>query len=299
MNEDELNKAFHDVIVRSTPPPSMDPGRALEEARRARTRRRAAWAGIAVATLVVAGVGAGPALLAHHNGKSAGQLVAGAPTPSSLVSTPQQASTPQNGSTPRPASTITPSTRKSNDPWPEGQSDRTATTGPRATRAVTLMNDLTAVVPQGFTTPDLKFPDGRPMRWPQSQYASNDGEQDYWEYKASIPVQKGDRVGEVMVQSTTPDGKPAGDVCKLAQKFWGGTGTCSVMDVGGKKVGVVTTNGRGSYDQWAAYRYDDGTVMYFAQTKKGVEGRSPLTQPIFTPRQLAGLVVTPKFKISS
>ncbi|MFG1905169.1 hypothetical protein [Kribbella sp. NPDC048928] len=298
MNEEDLNRAFHDVIVRSTPPPSMDSGLALEEARRVRKRRRAAWAGIAVATLVVGGVGAGPALFAHHNGGSVGRMVAGDPTPSTLVSTPQKVSTPHQASTPQPASTLTPTTRKTDDPWPEGQTDRTASAGPRAARAVTLMNDLTSAVPDGFTTPDLKFPSGDPMRWPQAQYASSDGELDYWEYKASIPVQKGDRVGELMVQSTTPDGKPAGDLCKLAKKFWGGTGTCSIMNVSGKKVGVVTTNGRGSYDQWAAYRYDDGTVMYFAQTKQ-IEGRKSLTQPIFTPRQLAELVVTPKFKISA
>jgi hypothetical protein len=292
MNEDDLNRAFHDVIVRSTPPPSMDPGRALEEARRVRKRRRAAYAGIAVAALVVGGVGVGPALLSHHSGGPAGQMVAGAPTPSTLVSTPQETSTPH------PASTLTPTTRKTDDPWPEGQSDRTASAGPRAARAVTMMNDLTSLVPDGFSTPDLKFPSGDPMRWPQAQYASNDGEQDYWEYQASIPVQKGDRVGKVLVQSTTPDGKPAGDLCKLAQKFWGGTGTCSIMSVSGQKVAVVTTNGRGGYDQWAAYRYDDGTVVYFAQTKQ-IEGHKALTQPIFTPRQLAEFVLTPNFKISA
>ena len=145
--------------------------------------------------------------------------------------------------------------------------DRTATAGPRAARSVTLMNELSSSVPPGFSMPNLKYPDGRSMRWPQSQYASNAGEQDYWEYKASIPVQKDDRVGQLLVQSTTPDGKPAMDPCKLAQKFWGGTGTCTIVDVGGKKVGVVTTNGRGSYDQWAAYRHDDGTVVYLAQAK--------------------------------
>ena len=178
--------------------------------------------------------------------------------------------------------------------------DRTATAGPRAARAVTLMNDLSSSVPPGFSTPNLKYPDGRLMRWPQSQYASNAGEQDYWEYKASIPVQKDDRVGQLLVQSTTPDGKPAMDPCKLARKFWGGTGTCTIVDVGGKKVGVVTTNGHGSYDQWAAYRHGDGTVVYFAQTKKSDHPRrSPLTQPVFTPRQLAELATSAKFKIST
>ncbi|WP_328525659.1 hypothetical protein [Kribbella sp. NBC_00359] len=288
MNEEDLNEALHDVMVRSSPPPSMDPARALELGRRARRRRRVAWAGVAVVPLVVA-VGAGPALVANYTGdRSAGQMVAGG------------TGSPPPVSTPRPVSTVVPTTRKTGDPWPEGQVDRTASAGPRAARSVTLMNELSSSVPPGFSMPNLKYPDGRSMRWPQSQYASNDGEQDYWEYKASIPVQKGDRVGQLLVQSTTPDGKPAMDPCKLAQKFWGGTGTCAIVDVGGKKVGVVTTNGRGSYDQWATYRHDDGTVVIFAQAKKSdARGRSPLTQPVFTPRQLAELATSTKFKIST
>ncbi|MFG1626731.1 hypothetical protein [Kribbella sp. NPDC049227] len=287
MNEDDLNEALHDVIVRSSPPPSMDPARALDQARRARKRRRAAWAGVAVVPLVV-GVGAGPALVSSYTGnRSAGQMVAGG------------TSTTQPLPTPKPVSTMTPTTRKTGDPWPEGQADRTATAGPRAARSVTLMHDLSSSVPPGFSTPNLKYPDGRPMRSSQTQYASDDGEQDYWEYKADIPVQKDDRVGQLLVQSTTPDGKPATDPCKLARQFRSGTGTCTIVDVGGKKVGVVTTNGRGSYDQWAAYRHDDGSVVYFAQAKKSDDpGRSPLTQPVFTTRQLAELVTSAKFKIS-
>lgn len=286
MNEEDLNKALHDVIVRSSPPPSMDPARALDQARRVRKRRRGVWAGVAVVTLTV-GVGAGPALVANFTGsRSAGQMVAGGTSTTQPV--------------PTPLSTATPTTRKSGDPWPEGQVDRTATAGPRAARAVTLMHDLSSSVPPGFSTPDLKYPDGRPMRWPQGQYASNNGEQDYWEYQAVIPVQKAARVGQLAVKSTTPDGKPAMDPCKLARKFSGGTGSCTIVDVGGKKVGVVTTKGRGSYDQWAGYRHDDGTVVYLAQAKKSDDpGRSPLTQPVFTARQLAELVTSAKFKIST
>jgi len=286
MNEEDLNQAMHDVMTRSSPPPSMDPARALAQGRRARKRRRVAWAGVAVVPLVV-GVGAGPALVANYTGnRPADQMAA------SGTSTKQPVSTV--------APTVAPTTRKTGDPWPEGQTDRTATAGPRAVRAVTLMNDLSSSVPPGFSTPNLKYPDGRAMRWQQGQYASNDGEPDYWEYAASIPVQKDNRVGELRVQSTTPDGKPATDPCKLAQKFSGGTGSCTIMDVGGKKVGVVSTNGGGSYDQLAAYRHDDGTVVYLAQAKKTDRpGLSPLTQPVFTNRQLAELVTSPKFKIST
>ena len=289
MNEEDLNEAFRDVMVRSTPPPSMDPAHALDRARRTRKRRRVRWAAVAAVPLVV-GVGAAPTVIANYSGhRSVGQMVAG--------------DTGTAQPTTRPVSTVTPvapKTRKSKDPWPEGQVDRTATAGPRATRAVTLMQDLRSAVPTGFGTPDLKYPDGRRMSYPQSQYASNDGEQDYWEYMATIPVQKGDRVGKLLVESTTPDGKPATDPCTLARKFWGGTGACTVTDVGGKKVGVLTTNGRGGFDQWAAYRYDDGTVVFVAQAKKVEDsGRSPLTQPVFTNRRLAELATSAKFKISA
>ncbi|HET6297214.1 MAG TPA: hypothetical protein VFG33_27765 [Kribbella sp.] len=285
MNEQDFNEALHDVMTRSSPPPSMDPSRALEQGRRARKRRRAVWIGAAVVPLV-AGVGAGPVLIANYaSGRSADQQVAGGTSTTQPV--------------PTVTPTVAPTTRKTGDPWPDGQVDRTATTGPRAERAVTLMNDLSSSVPPGFSTPNLKYPDGRSMRWPQGQYASSDGEQDYWEYMATIPVQKDDTVGKLLVKSTTPDGKPAIDPCKLAQKFWDGTGTCTIVDVDGKKVGVVT-NGRGSYDQWAAYRHDDGTVVYLAQAKRSDDPkRSPLTRPVFTNTQLAELVTSAKLKIST
>ncbi|MEV8375938.1 hypothetical protein AB0P21_24585 [Kribbella sp. NPDC056861] len=302
MNEEDLNEALHDVIVRSTPPASMDPARALEQARKVAKRRRATWAGAAVATTLVVGIGAGPVLVAAYNDhRSSGQpAVSGASATPSLP-TPEQVESAAPTATPTVKPTTTPAaTRKTGDPWPEGQVDRTATAGPRAVRSVTLMNDLSSAVPPGFSTPDLRYPDGRHMRWPQSQYASNDGEQDYWEYQAVIPVQKDNRVGQLLVQSITPSGKPAGDVCKLAQKFWGGTGTCAIADVGGKKIGVVTAKGRDSYDQWAAYRHDDGTVVYLAQAKKSDHpSRTPLTQPVFTTQQLAEQVTSAKFKISS
>jgi hypothetical protein len=285
MNEEDLNEALHDVIVRSSPPGSMDPARALEEARRARKRRRVAWAGIAVVPLAVV-VAVGPAVVADlARDRSADSMVAGG------------AST-----TPTPTPSVAPTTRKTGDPWPEGQVDRTATTGPRADRSVTLMAELSSAVPAGFSAPDLKYPDGRAMRWAQTQYASSDGQRDYWEYQAIIPVQQGDGVGLLLAMSITPDGKPAADSCTVAKRFWGGTGPCTVVDVDGKKVGVSTAKGGGArnpYDQWAAYRYADGTVVFLAQAKQSDDGkRSPLTQPVFTSRQLAELVTSPQFKIS-
>ncbi|MGZ0152912.1 hypothetical protein ACXJJ3_38045 [Kribbella sp. WER1] len=294
MNEEDLGEELHDVMVRSSPPPSMDPASALAQGRRALKRRRIVLSGAAAATLVVGAV-AGPALAAHYTpGRPGEPMVAGG------FSTPTTQPTTQPTT---PASTLTPkapATRKSGDPWPEGQTDRTASAGPRADRAVALLDELTKSVPAGFGTPSLKYPDGGPMRWPQAQYASNDGEQDYWEYQALMPVQMSDRYGKLLVESTTPTGKPALTPCKLAQQFWSGKGTCTVVDVAGKKVGVVTDNGQGSYDQWATYRYDDGTVVQLAQARQSDDkNRPPLTQPVFTAAQLAQLATSPKFKISS
>ncbi|GAA1715819.1 hypothetical protein GCM10009745_75320 [Kribbella yunnanensis] len=275
MNEEDLNRALRDAMERSTPPPSMDPSQALNHGRTAFRRRRLAWTGLAVIPLVAA-IGGGPALVANlGGGGSGGDLVAGGPT-----------------------ATAAPTTRKSGDPWPEGQSDRTATAGPRMTRVTKLMDDLSSSVPAGFTTPDLKAPEGHRLRYAQAQYASNDGEQDYWEYAATIPVERDGKVGKLLLNSTTPDGKPATDPCKLAKGFWGGTGTCAIVDVDGKKVGVVTTKGQGEFDQWATYRYDDGTVVMLAQAKKYEGQPKPLAQPIFTSRQLAELATAAKFKIS-
>jgi hypothetical protein len=299
MKEEEFTEALHDVMLRSSPPPSMDPAQALDRARRARKRRTAVWAGTAVAAIVV-GLGAGPGVVANYSGnRPVEPMVAGGPDATPSAATPSTGTTasPQAGTTITPTKPVT---RKSDDPWPEGQTDRTATTGPRADRAVALMQALSKAVPDGFTTPDLEYSDGRAMRWPQAQYASNDGEPDYWEYMATIPVVKNNGVGQLLVQSTTPSGKPAAALCVLAKQFWGGTGPCSVVDVGGKKVGVLTTKGSGDrYDQWAAYRHDDGTVVFVAQTKKSDnKSRAALKQPIFTSAQLAELATSPKFKIS-
>ena len=49
-----------------------------------------------------------------------------------------------------------------------------------------------------------------------------------------------------------------------------------------------------------AYRHDDGTVVDLAQAKKSDDAkRSPLKQPVFSAGQLAELVTSEKFKISS
>lgn len=291
MNEEDLTEALHDVMVRSSPPPSMDPRRALDQARRVRRRRQVVWTGVAVVPLV-AGVGVGPALVANYlDDQSANQPAASGTSTTRSVSTP----------TPQRTTSVAPTTRKTGDPWPEGQANRTASAGPRVDRAMTLMRDLRSSVPPGFGTPDLKYPDGRLMSSAQSQYASNDGEPERWNYHASIPVQKDDRIGQVTVESTTPNGKPAMGPCTSALRFWDKTGHCIIVNVGGRKVGVVSsTTQRDYYDQAAFYRHDDGTLVVLSQVKKSDHpGRAPLIGPVFTSRQLAELATSAKFKISS
>ena len=277
MNEDKLNEALHDVMVRSTPPPSMDPALTLERARRVRTQRRAVWGSGAAMALVV-GIGVGPALVTNLPGDgSTGQVA--------------------NGTN----ATVAPTTRKTNDPWPEGQDDRTASAGPRVERARQLVYDLESSLPRRVTAQDRTYPDGRPMRRHYAQYASADGEPAYWEYSAVTPVFKDGRIGRVIVKSFTPDGKSVTAPCKLVERFGFGTGRCTVMDVRGKKVGVVT-NLTSDFDQVAIHRYADGTVVYLGQVKDGDRDNPqplPLLEQVYTPRQLAEAVLNPKFKISS
>ena len=54
-------------------------------------------------------------------------------------------------------------------------------------------------------------------------------------------------------------------------------------------------------DQWAAYRYPDGTVVYTAQSRTGVNGPSslkPLATLPLTVQQLAAMAVDPKLHLS-
>jgi hypothetical protein len=66
MNEQDLKRAFEDVVA-SSPPPAMDPAVALGKAHEARSRRRASITGAVVAVLVV-GAGLGSAFALNSRG---------------------------------------------------------------------------------------------------------------------------------------------------------------------------------------------------------------------------------------
>lgn len=284
MNEEDLKRAFQDVVVASSPPPAMDPGIALDKAHKARSRRRASITGAFVAVLVV-GVGLGSAFALNPQGTKDYVLGAG---PSSSSS---------NGGVPD---------SQWGEEWPVGQSDRTATNGPQADRGTQLLELAKASVPAGYDAPDLKYQDpamhGGMLR-AQAQISSNKGETpEIWEYTAYVPVRKDAKVGQLTVTVRTPDPNGPTDPCVLANRFQGGTATgCKTYDVAGTQVGVASpANPAQGYSTTAAYRAANGwTVTITQQEEYSYSGYPKLDrQPFFAP-ELAALTADPKFLLGS
>lgn len=274
MNEQDLKRVFENVVVASSPPPSMDPVLALDTARKARSKRRSSIVGALVAVLVV-GVGLGSAFALNPTGTKEYMMGAG------------------------------PSSSSSAGKWPEGQTDRTAHSGPQADRAQKLLEELKGVVPAGYDAPQLKYQDesyaGGDMQGTQGQISSNNGEKpEVWEYMSQTPVRKDGKVGRLLVESSTPDPSMPADPCELARTFWGMGGPCQVFDVKGLKVGVVQSNpsGRDQFDKWATYRANDGQIVTVAQDDNYLGGGYPaLDGPLFTDKQLAELATDPRFRV--
>lgn len=273
MNEQDLRNAFERVLVASSPPPSMDPGRALDAAHSARSRRRASLVAAAVAVLVV-GLGVGSAF-ALNPGLGRDIMMG--------------------------AGKLLPQTEWGSE-WPLGQTDRTATNGPQADRANKLLEELKGVVPPGYDAPQLKYPDsGSDMQRTQGQVASDKGTvPEVWEYMAQTPVRKDGKVGWLLVEVSTPNPRMPTEPCAVAKTFWGMGGECQVVDVKGLRVGVVqrNTSDRDSFDKWAAYRANDGQIVFVAQDDKyGGSGQPELDVPVFTEQQLAELATDPRFRV--
>jgi hypothetical protein len=98
---------------------------------------------------------------------------------------------------------------------------------------------------------------------------------------------------------TKDNGLPP-EPCALAGQFWGMGGTCEVVTVGTAKVGVVKAGGDSRIDQWAAYRYADGVVVYVAQSRtasNGDQNPAPLTDLPLTEQQLAALATDARFHL--
>ncbi|GAA1270504.1 hypothetical protein [Saccharothrix xinjiangensis] len=306
MNEHELRSAMRDAVVASSPPPPMDAGAALDRGRRARRRRKATWG----ASLAVVGIAVGAVLapnLVGGAGRGEAPVASGSSEdtrpPSVTPAAPPSQPVGVTRGAPPPAASTRPS-------WPDGQTDRTATRGPRADRARGLLDDLRAALPAGLAGEDrerIGHPDHGPMTRHQGQYADTVDGVEVWEYTATTPVVRPGEpaVAELWIQvETRGNNRVGGEACEAATRHPHplSGGGCEVVEVDGKRVGVVTgavaDPVRNTYDAGAFYRHPDGTLVMIGVSKAfGESGHPGMASVPLDGRQLAALAVDPRFHL--
>jgi hypothetical protein len=275
MTEQMLREALRDAMAESAAPPSMSSAVMVRTARQARTRRRVGWSGAGCAALA-ATIAVTAAVLPGAAGPGATLNDAGGP--------PHPAMTPP---------VVTPSGTA--EPFPTGpdgtpQQDRTATAGVRYEQGTHLLEALLTVVPAGYAVAE---------KYHQAQFADRVNGVDVWEYLASAQVGKGGGTGQLVADVYTRANRMTGGPCALAQLFWGMAGKCQVQAVGTEQVGVVTqpTDRDRRMDQWAAYKYPDGTVVFVGQAAQLLDGGRALAALPLTVLQLAALAVDERFHL--
>ena len=301
MDENELRSALRTTMAHHPEPPPMQSSGVLVAARRAARRRNllASAGGAAALVAVTAVVIPAQNLLGTSGGTS---YEAAAPAAStnpaaepSAIPVPPEA--PQRSGRPLPSGVTEVGPLSSKNTWPaEASGDATFDSGGRYQKGRALLADLLEVVPAGYTTPQGTAPDGIPH---QSHQATV--EDDGFAYLASAAVAKGGGTGRLLVEVHAAGNDLPSDPCSLARSFWSMGGRCVVEEVdGGVKVGVADSTGDRSIDQGAAYRHDDGTVVFVAQAKAGAsaEGVEPgLTElPLGVP-DLAELATDKRFRL--
>ncbi|QQQ74913.1 hypothetical protein IOD16_27860 [Saccharothrix sp. 6-C] len=320
MNEHELKSALQEVMVASSPPPPMSPEAALDRGRRAQRRRQATWGG-AVAGLAVVAIAVGAVMVPTLTGGGPGiQVAGGQPSESAPRVTPTDRPPSERPSatvlpTGGPSATVLPPSGRplsdTSTPWPNGQSDRTATSGPRADKGVRLLNDLASSLPPGVRAEDrtrIGFADYGPMTWRQAQFAEYAGDLEVWNYDARTPVvitgEAG--VGELFIRVETRGNTRLGDLvgCAAATRYAYPVegGACALVDVGGKQVALVTgatpDADSNTMDSAAFYRHPDGTLVTVGYSSEFLESGHPaLSRPALTGTQLAALAADPKFHL--
>ncbi|MEU7755967.1 hypothetical protein [Micromonospora sp. NPDC049171] len=278
MNGQELRDALRTEMASTTPPPPLSTPAALGRARRARFRRRAVWASLGSAAVVLAVTG-----------------FAAVVRPNDPVYQPAGGGFPAAGS-----STDT------KEPWPTGpdgqpQEDRTARAGSQYDRGVRLLSEVVAVVPPGYTAPEDPADqpaEQRMLRTQQAQFEEKVNGVDRWSYLTTVAVAQGNGTGRVIVEVHDAGNQLPTEPCALARTFWGMQGECQVETVGAAQVGVVVRPGSDDrLDQWSAYRHPDGVVVYVAQGAQLDETRPSLQKLPFSVRQLAALAVDDRFHL--
>jgi hypothetical protein len=295
MSEQDFKDALRRTMDAVTPPPPMSDAPVLEAAHRDRRRRRTMWASAGTAT-VVAAIAVGVVLVAPSTSGGDGPQVGGpaAPKPTQDVST--------SPAEPSPRETVV-SPGKSEETLPPGMTDRTQRSGPHYERGAELTVALDEVLAAaGFGTPgDLEGNGELADAELKRNQANFDGEVDgveKWTYSAYTPVTRGGGVGEMTVDVSTTTEQASGCALTSAQSV---QGQCREVVVDGKKVAVTDVNdpAQEHVDQVAAYRHDDGTVVYVSQSiDYGFTDHPPLAALPFTPEQLAALAVDPRFKVT-
>ncbi|MFE9194327.1 hypothetical protein ACFYL6_32445 [Micromonospora sp. NPDC007208] len=278
MNEEELREGLRSEMAGRTPPPPLSTTAALGAARRTQFRRRAVWASLGSAAVVLAVTG-----------------FAAVTTPDGLVYEPAgQGPLAPNAS------------GDTKEPWPTGpdgqpQEDRTARAGSKHDQGVHLLSEAVSVIPSGYSAPEdpSSLPaEERTLRTHQAQFEEKVNGIDVWSYSSSVAVAQGKGTGRVIVEVHEAGNPMPTEPCDLAQKFWGMRGECRVETVGAVQVGVVVRPGSDDrLDQWSAYRHPDGVVVFVAQGVRLDESRPALTKLPFSVPQLAALAVDERFHL--
>ncbi|WP_328477253.1 hypothetical protein OHA21_24030 [Actinoplanes sp. NBC_00393] len=276
MDENELRDALRTTMTRESEPPPMGSAAALATAKRVAVRRNllaGTAAAVAIAAITAAAVIPGQNLLGGP-----GTFPAGAPAPA-----------PTDHPVPEPDDT--------KPSWPpEAGGDATYDSGEHFEKGKLLLDELLAVVPEGYTKPAGQTPDGLPLRSHQATVEENFGA-----YSAIAALSKDGGTGRLLAEVYGPGNVLPIEPCELAKTFWGMDGTCQIEKVAGKRVGVVVKPQQDDrIDQWAAYRHGDGTVVIVAQGRGGVSddpAYRPLVEVPFTVRQVAALAAADQFRL--
>jgi hypothetical protein len=213
----------------------------------------------------------------------------------------------QQAGGPRPSLAPAPDVSKSG--FPTGSDgkpmqDRTARAGTEYETGKLLLERLLTAVPSGYTSPDrAETSSRRASRYHQANFDDWLGDKAIWSYQAQTEVSKAGKTGLVLVEVHQPGLLPA-DVtgCALTRLFWGLNGVCQLVQVGGAQVPVAAQDPSDSrIDQWAAYRYPDGVVVFVAQTKvpdfTGDHDAEKLLALPFSAQHLAALAMDERFHV--
>ena len=137
----------------------------------------------------------------------------------------------------------------------------------------------------------------------QAQYETKVAGRDVWSYLASTQVGKGDGVGRLLVTVYEPGVIAVqGDACAVAGAFWTEPASCKLVTT---TAGVTVAVARGTadgFDQWAAYRHADGTIVFLAQSKgddRPGGGDKALAALPLPEDRLAALVTDERFHIKA